>query len=631
MMILDGIVYLFTKVFYMTIAATLIYGLLLLFLALLGKRLRKNTRYYLHSIVLIAAFLPITLPIGEKVQGIERIQSYFEMDLGSFETRSVDDAVASDEESNSTTQLANMATQQTNHVSQDLVKTTNVNEKLKLIDLIAILWSVGVVILVCYRIGVRITYIRKLAKGRAMPNGNNEEWYQELNVLLFQESAKLSFRKIPRIQMNQLVTGPMIFGLFCPTIYLPVEKTDVTELQLILRHELVHYKRKDLWYKEGFALMSIVHWFNPILRKLVHKINIACELSCDERVILGMDKVEKKSYSKAILMAIYREKHREPVMVAGMNEEGSVTQMRIKEIMAEKKVSLNKVFGLCVVCLIGGFLGCSVLTAGMINAQNRKTTNKNIGVGSEASEEALSEDNGGNEQFVVEEENGAIGSSSSFAWTTAKEDFGDNSNIKLDIAKYLNSPASYPTDTLDQVLYDYVAKTLDIGAAETIKSFLSQEGLDKIVKNYMEQTQDYGVVYLFESELSDETFQYGDELAKLSNNTTYASNGYADTYKRECNVNSDLVGDITVSGEGLTGTQVVYSGYNTKNHLMKVDYSLTVTTGTVSVIYIDANNIEHTVVQEASKGSVDINTLNGTVGFKIVGNNASFHLNLILN
>jgi Antirepressor regulating drug resistance, predicted signal transduction N-terminal membrane component len=93
----------------------------------------------------------------------------------------------------------------------------------------------------------------------------------------------------------------MVIGLLRPVVLLPRINIPPDELPLILRHELVHYKRKDLWYKVLMMVTSAIHWFNPIVHLMVRSALNLCEISCDEEVLKGHDAKGRAQYGEAII------------------------------------------------------------------------------------------------------------------------------------------------------------------------------------------------------------------------------------------------------------------------------------------------------------------------------------------
>ncbi|WP_279386547.1 M56 family metallopeptidase [Candidatus Cryosericum odellii] len=81
-----------------------------------------------------------------------------------------------------------------------------------------------------------------------------------------------------------------------------------TGLHMILKHELVHYKRGDIWYKLLMICANAVHWFNPLVYLVVTASNQDLEMSCDSAVIQDADTASRKQYSETILAAVRKEK-----------------------------------------------------------------------------------------------------------------------------------------------------------------------------------------------------------------------------------------------------------------------------------------------------------------------------------
>ena len=94
---------------------------------------------------------------------------------------------------------------------------------------------------------------------------------------------------------------PALLGLRRSFIVLPQAEWELKEAELVLRHELIHLKRKDLWYKALFQLVCCIHWFNPVLILFERRMEQDCELSCDEAVIAPLREEERKVYGNVLL------------------------------------------------------------------------------------------------------------------------------------------------------------------------------------------------------------------------------------------------------------------------------------------------------------------------------------------
>nr|WP_255699143.1 M56 family metallopeptidase [Luteimonas sp. Y-2-2-4F] len=87
------------------------------------------------------------------------------------------------------------------------------------------------------------------------------------------------------VRVSDAVSGPMVVGLRAPCVLLPVglaERMPAQALHAVLRHELAHIRRGDLWMlllqRVGLALF----WWNPLLRRLGARLDLAREMACDE-------------------------------------------------------------------------------------------------------------------------------------------------------------------------------------------------------------------------------------------------------------------------------------------------------------------------------------------------------------
>jgi hypothetical protein len=100
------------------------------------------------------------------------------------------------------------------------------------------------------------------------------------------------------------VSTPMLVGLARPRILLSALDFDDDELSYILRHELVHFKRRDLYYKCLTLAVSTLHWFNPIIYLAARAIDSLCEISCDAEVVKGMDGCRRLRYTETIINVV---------------------------------------------------------------------------------------------------------------------------------------------------------------------------------------------------------------------------------------------------------------------------------------------------------------------------------------
>ncbi len=118
-------------------------------------------------------------------------------------------------------------------------------------------------------------------------------------------AANLLEKFNPNVQtrLSSAVNGPLITGLFKPTIYLPLnffEIYDANQRQFIFEHELTHAKRLDIWAQFLGEIFKAVFWFNPLVHFTWTKFQQDQELACDHQVLKHADLKTRLNYGKTL-------------------------------------------------------------------------------------------------------------------------------------------------------------------------------------------------------------------------------------------------------------------------------------------------------------------------------------------
>ncbi|MEH8015672.1 TonB family protein [Rheinheimera muenzenbergensis] len=99
-------------------------------------------------------------------------------------------------------------------------------------------------------------------------------------------------------------SGPYITGLLVPRILLPHDfftRFDAIQQQLILQHELTHWRRGDLHLNYLALALVCLFWFNPLLWVSYRQYRQAQELACDAVVTHNASQAERIAYGYALL------------------------------------------------------------------------------------------------------------------------------------------------------------------------------------------------------------------------------------------------------------------------------------------------------------------------------------------
>ena len=166
----------------------------------------------------------------------------------------------------------------------------------------------------------------------------------------------LIWQEVKAVRLNEITT-PMMIGFFTPTIILPKENYSEEELRLIIKHELMHFKNRDLFIKAFMLTAQAVNWFNPFLRLFLKKAQQECEIYCDERVMSGETEYHKRLYCQTILNTALNSAKADvslrPVLSSNFNIGGEGLKQRLKTILSvKKKYRLGIICGIVAVMIV---------------------------------------------------------------------------------------------------------------------------------------------------------------------------------------------------------------------------------------------------------------------------------------
>ncbi len=217
------------------------------------------------------------------------------------------------------------------------------------------LWVVGAVIFITYH-GIR--HLRFLKMVKRWGQGISDQ--QILDILQSLQADPES--KHVRLRICPCIISPTMIGFINPVILLPSKNYSVDEMTFILKHEMVHFKRKDLWYKSLVLLAVAIHWFNPVVYLMARAIAVQCEISCDEEIVQGTDMDRRQQYSETIIGVIKNQSKMQTAFSTNFYGGKKDMRNRILSIMDTTKKKTG-FFILCLV-LIGTMGIGTVFTAG---------------------------------------------------------------------------------------------------------------------------------------------------------------------------------------------------------------------------------------------------------------------------
>jgi beta-lactamase regulating signal transducer with metallopeptidase domain len=213
-----------------------------------------------------------------------------------------------------------------------------------------------------YLFGIAVFLLRQLTLYLSFRH-SARRWYREVTegrILTTLEDLRheMGIEKQFKVRICRKIISPMITGLFRPTLLLPHEEYEKTDLTAILYHELIHYRRNDLWFKLLLICANALHWFNPFIYVMVGAANRDIEISCDEEVLKGADLSFRKRYSERILELMQGNNRQEAPVSTNFHGGKGMMKNRIRHIFDERAKKKGIPTFLLILSLVLVFSAC---------------------------------------------------------------------------------------------------------------------------------------------------------------------------------------------------------------------------------------------------------------------------------
>ncbi|MDX5701718.1 M56 family metallopeptidase, partial [Clostridioides difficile] len=180
-----------------------------------------------------------------------------------------------------------------NNITQIDISTDN-----NLMLYVAYLWLFVTIVIAVYTF-IKYTRFKNLVVDVSYDIEDND-----INCIYKNLLKELNIKKKIELRGSDELISPAGMGLFKSYIFLPDYPYSKDELTWILKHELMHFKNKDILIKFLVLSVRIIYWFNPLVYVMSNKVNLDCELCCDESVIYNYSFNDKKEYALALIKSI---------------------------------------------------------------------------------------------------------------------------------------------------------------------------------------------------------------------------------------------------------------------------------------------------------------------------------------
>lgn len=230
--------------------------------------------------------------------------------------------------------------------------------KITALDVLACFWAAGCILYILINIFSYLYYRRRVFREGTV--------IKDAAILqqLLRCKHELHIRRTILVMEFYEVPSPMLVGFLKPVLILPEVYYDREELSFILRHELVHYRRKDTWCKLLFMLAAAVHWFNPLVWIMQREAAVDMELACDEKVVQGADFETRKAYTETLLSTLHKGCDRSVLLSTGFYGGKKIMKKRFQNILS-KTGKRNGLYILACAAILaisaGTLMGCSLV------------------------------------------------------------------------------------------------------------------------------------------------------------------------------------------------------------------------------------------------------------------------------
>ncbi len=172
-----------------------------------------------------------------------------------------------------------------------------------------------------------------------------EAIYKIVSYLRFTRSLKKSLTKcdydapVP-VFTSQMAASPFLMGFFRSKIVLPEKPMDEAELELAIRHELIHHNRHDIQKKFFAELLKCINWFNPTFYVYANKLSELSELTVDEILSSDLDHTGRKAYGGLLLK--FASSQQESILCTDLSKAAKSLADRLELITSDDKPKPTK-------------------------------------------------------------------------------------------------------------------------------------------------------------------------------------------------------------------------------------------------------------------------------------------------
>lgn len=252
------------------ITSSILIVAILIILSLMEKRVNPCLKYALWLLVAVK----LLIPLPEFQSNISVMNIVNQIDEEGVRYLFIDNEIEGVNETPSQ-ESAYLRTENSENISSRML------HRIEIADICYFVWMAGMLVCAGMFVWSNLRFSQKVRNSRV----SIEQYKNKLNVYTAAG-----------------ITGPCLFGLFSPSIYLQKNRELSREQrEYVLAHEYIHYKHGDHVWALVRCICVILYWYNPLVW-LAACVSIKdSELACDFGTLKLVGKENYKEYGKTLI------------------------------------------------------------------------------------------------------------------------------------------------------------------------------------------------------------------------------------------------------------------------------------------------------------------------------------------
>lgn len=192
--------------------------------------------------------------------------------------------------------------------------------------LVSTIWFIGLVACLRHKYLCYKKFLKEVVE-------NSRQSYDEKELQLLQKVLEdIGVKSEVTLYHCPIISTPMVVEILDPMLLLPEEEYTEEELRFIFSHEGMHIDNLDIVYKTMMMIAEAVHWFNPLIHKMVKWSYRDVEIFCDACVVEDMDKKERGNYGRTILDAVEKQQGTDVVFSTCFYGSAGIMKQRVEHL-----------------------------------------------------------------------------------------------------------------------------------------------------------------------------------------------------------------------------------------------------------------------------------------------------------